>query len=158
VPINCDDGNACTNDTCDPATGLCLFAFKCAAGETCDPAVGVCVPNCDIPYVVLAGGGQNPATVDKEIMTSFAVHSGAGCIVAYTKSTLTCIPGTILYVNVKAGTGPQTTSATWNGAPVPTGTEFTIICPAVSGGSGKLVLDNKAGGGSDVDRITIKAE
>ncbi|MSP93501.1 MAG: hypothetical protein EXR79_17200, partial [Myxococcales bacterium] len=36
-PCACDDQNACTDDTCDPATGICSHAAK-PAGLACDDA------------------------------------------------------------------------------------------------------------------------
>jgi uncharacterized repeat protein (TIGR01451 family) len=44
--VNCDDGNACTADTCDPALGCVHTSITCDDGnvcngvETCDPASG----------------------------------------------------------------------------------------------------------------------
>jgi hypothetical protein len=32
----CDDGSDCTDDTCDPASGLCLWNLKdCEDGDPC---------------------------------------------------------------------------------------------------------------------------
>ena len=45
-PLACDDGNACTTDSCDAATGCvhtavtCDDGNACNGGETCDPASG----------------------------------------------------------------------------------------------------------------------
>ncbi len=57
--VKCDDGNACTSDACDAATGTCVFkplpdcagaactlgsATACGAGHWCNPGkAGVCV-------------------------------------------------------------------------------------------------------------------
>jgi hypothetical protein len=49
-------------------------------------------------------------------------------------------------------------SCTWKGAPISTGSLFTIACPAVSGDVGKLICDNKLSGGKDVDRMTISVQ
>jgi hypothetical protein len=46
VPVNCDDGNACTTDTCDVAQGGCVHTdVNCDDGDacttdSCDPATG----------------------------------------------------------------------------------------------------------------------
>jgi hypothetical protein len=49
MPVNCDDGNICTNDSCNPATG-CQFTFNTSpcddgdpgtTGDTC--SMGVCM-------------------------------------------------------------------------------------------------------------------
>jgi len=57
APPNCDDGNRCTTDICDPATGcvstpvVCGDTTACDGTLSCDPASGQCVngpaPNCD---------------------------------------------------------------------------------------------------------------
>src|SRR5262249_3483928 len=57
APPNCDDGNRCTTDTCNPATGcvstpvVCGDTTACDGTLSCDPASGQCVkgpaPNCD---------------------------------------------------------------------------------------------------------------
>ncbi len=56
TPVNCDDGNPCTLDSCDPASGQCVHtAVSCDDGnpctlDSCDPASGQCVHspvNCD---------------------------------------------------------------------------------------------------------------
>lgn len=42
--LACDDGNLCTDDVCDSATGQCISAaVQCADGEQCNPATGQCV-------------------------------------------------------------------------------------------------------------------
>jgi hypothetical protein len=45
TPISCDDGSACTTDSCDPATGCVNPAISCDDGnacttDSCDPATG----------------------------------------------------------------------------------------------------------------------
>jgi len=56
--VDCDDGDACTDDSCDPATGACVHTpnFNCddsdaCTDDACDPATGACVHtpnfNCD---------------------------------------------------------------------------------------------------------------
>jgi len=45
TPVSCDDGDACTDDTCDPATGCRSEAVTCDDGDactsdTCDPVTG----------------------------------------------------------------------------------------------------------------------
>jgi hypothetical protein len=48
VPVDCDDQNPCTVDSCDPATGTCLHTpVNCDDGndctrDFCDPASGAC--------------------------------------------------------------------------------------------------------------------
>ncbi|NNE54453.1 MAG: hypothetical protein HKN32_00435, partial [Flavobacteriales bacterium] len=35
APIDCDDGNPCTIDICDPETGECVHIFSCDDGDPC---------------------------------------------------------------------------------------------------------------------------
>src|SRR5262249_48510163 len=47
-PINCNDGNPCTTDSCDPATGKGVSTPSCDDGnpctiDTCEPATGQCL-------------------------------------------------------------------------------------------------------------------
>jgi hypothetical protein len=42
-PVDCDDGNACTTDTCDPAIGCIHTPVDCSDGLTCTD--DVCVPS-----------------------------------------------------------------------------------------------------------------
>jgi hypothetical protein len=49
-PVVCDDGDACTGDSCDPGTGECVSTpgFDCDDGDlctddSCDPETGACV-------------------------------------------------------------------------------------------------------------------
>ncbi|MCH8967893.1 MAG: hypothetical protein IIA66_02100 [Planctomycetes bacterium] len=50
TPLTCNDGFACTTDSCDPTTGCQSTAIDCDDGnacnglETCDAATGQCVP------------------------------------------------------------------------------------------------------------------
>jgi hypothetical protein len=155
TPIVCNDNNLCTNDSCDPATGKCVFTPKCAAPNTCDTATGNCIPACSgLKYALLRGGGQKATGADLQIQTSFTVMNG-GCITAHTASSLTCTPGTVLQVNVRAGKGPQPTSCTWQGNAINTDKDFTIVC----GTSGILNCTNKAAaGGKDTDNMTISGQ
>jgi hypothetical protein len=159
TPIVCDDQNLCTNDSCDPAIG-CVFTPKCPSCSICDPTVGICGSCCPAGWgksLTTRGGGQKPTTVDLQIQTNFTVIND-GCISGSGPSTVTCTPGTVMLVNVKAGTGPMPASCTWNGVSLGGNYSLTITCPDVSGDVGKLICDNKDGGGKDVDRITVTVQ
>ncbi len=171
TPINCDDNNACTSDSCDPATGCVHTPIVCddnnaCTTDTCDPATGCvysAIPDCpacpagSVKGVTIRGGGQKPSTVDLQIQTIFTVQND-GCIVDWSNSSVTVTPGTILQFDCKKGLGPQPTSGTWKGVPIPVDSDHLIVCPAASGEVGKLILDNKLGGGKDVDRMTISVQ
>jgi hypothetical protein len=166
--VICDDNNTCTTDSCNTAIGACVYT-PVADGTACTANIqpGTCTAGQCIPYPVcpagsvksatIRGGGQRPNSVDLQIQTNFTVVNG-GCISGYTESTVTCTPGTNLLVNVKAGKGPMPTSCTWKGAPISTDMQFVVACPAVSGDVGKLICDNKLGGGKDSDKMTISVQ
>ncbi len=167
TPIMCNDNNTCTTDSCDPAVGICAYS-PLAEGSPCilDSQAGACTAGQCIPYpacpagsvknVVVRGGGQKPSGADLQIQTSFTVMN-AGCIVDSSASSITCTAGTILQINFSAGQGPNPTTATLQGNPIPTDTNLTITCTA--GEVYKLDLDNRdAAGGKDVDRITITVQ
>ncbi len=161
TPIVCNDNNACTADTCDPATGCVYTPIVCddnnaCTTDTCDPATGckfTLIPG-STKTVTIRGGGQKPTTVDLEIQTQFTVMND-GCIVGSTVSSVTVTPGTALLVNVNAGIGPPP-YCTWNGIPLEW--DYRITAPDVGGDVGKLICDNKANGGKDVDRMTVSVQ
>src|SRR6185436_3785486 len=78
-PISCDDGNACTDDSCDPASGCVHTPHVCDDGnrctdDSCNPAAG-CVHtphNCD---------DSNPCTTDTCDPTAPLVQPPS-CVVA----------------------------------------------------------------------------
>ncbi len=39
---NCDDGDLCTNDACDPVMGCISTAVGCPKGQSCNPGTGMC--------------------------------------------------------------------------------------------------------------------
>ncbi len=47
APINCDDGDQCTDDACDPDTGCTHENIECPKGQVCEPATGECVVDQD---------------------------------------------------------------------------------------------------------------
>jgi hypothetical protein len=54
IPVDCDDGDACTDDACDPVTGNCVHTpIDCDDGDpnttdSCDPEVG-CIHTANAP-------------------------------------------------------------------------------------------------------------
>lgn len=46
--VNCSDGVACTADTCDSLLG-CQHSDLCTGGQACNPATGLCETNCVSP-------------------------------------------------------------------------------------------------------------
>jgi hypothetical protein len=77
TPLDCDDGQLCTTDSCAPLTGCDNAAVECPAGEQCDPADGICKapPGC---------------TVDADCDDTLFCNGAETCDTA----TGTCQPGT----------------------------------------------------------------
>ena len=83
APVVCNDSNACTDDACNPATGLCVFTIdntnSCTDGNACtsDACVnGSCVPT------VLAPAEVTGLLIDRRQPT---------------KIMWTAVPGALLY-------------------------------------------------------------
>ncbi|NUN13438.1 MAG: hypothetical protein HUU55_07365 [Myxococcales bacterium] len=84
TPISCSDGNACTDDTCDPATGcvfspntsLCNDGNACTSGDVCSG--GVCA-------------GTAITCNDNNLCTSDTCNVATGCV--FTNNTLACNDG-----------------------------------------------------------------
>ena len=75
VAKNCSDGNVCTVDTCDPATGACTNAVSALACEDGDPCTA---PDGCVDGLCVSGP---PATCDDGNMCTLdTCVPGAGCI------------------------------------------------------------------------------
>ena len=80
-PINCDDSDACTTDSCNPATDACdHVAIVCNDGNTCtdDSCDGPSGTNTGCAYVPADG---NPCT-DSSVCTTGEHCSGGACVSA----------------------------------------------------------------------------
>jgi len=97
TPLGCDDGNPCTADSCNPAsgcahvsvTGSCSDGNACTNGDAC--ANGTCVPG-----AALACGDGNPCTQDTCNPSSGCIHANdpAACDDANPCTNDLCSPGT----------------------------------------------------------------
>ena len=82
TPLNCDDGNACTDDSCDPQTGCahadntaaCSDGDACTTNDTCSGGVCVAGPasNCD----------------DGNVCTDDSCDTVSGCV--HSNNTASC--------------------------------------------------------------------
>ena len=95
--IVCDDGNVCTTDSCDPATGQCIFTNNtlacddgnaCTLGDVCSN--GVCQPgaakNCD---------DGNACTTDScDTATGACINTAKNCDDGNVCTTDSCNPAT----------------------------------------------------------------
>jgi hypothetical protein len=78
TPYDCNDNNACTTDVCDPATGTCVSTFACDDGNVCTN--DSCAP---------ASGCVHTANTN-------ACNDHNACTVGDTCGGGTCHPGTTL--------------------------------------------------------------
>lgn len=117
--ITCNDNLPCTADSCNPATGACMFAAipdgggctdgnACTVGDTCTGG-GVCVPgppvDCDDgesctqdecnPWTAQCEHTNTPTGTNCGVaMACFGGTCGSGCT-----STVDCAPGLICHAN-----------------------------------------------------------
>jgi hypothetical protein len=97
TPRDCSDGDLCTDDVCDPATGLCAgVPIDCVDEnscvlDVCDRATGLCRPDRIIPC-----GDGNECTVDlcaDQTCAPVAKADGVPCGDACSGGTATCRGG-----------------------------------------------------------------
>jgi len=105
-PTPCDDGSPCTVDTCDPATGECVFeplddglpcddGSECTAGDTCQ--AGVCVPGtedgCDDGNPCTANPCAGGVTCGTVPLNGEACDDGDPCTTDDVCLAGVCVPG-----------------------------------------------------------------
>jgi len=76
APIDCDDGIACTDDSCDPGTGSCVND-PVAEGTSCDDG-DLCTTNDQCSSGVC--GGTSPDCDDGNVCTTDSCDPGTGCV------------------------------------------------------------------------------
>lgn len=85
-PIVCDDGNACTSDVCDPATGICRrdnVAGACSDGNPCTSGDYCLGGNC-------ASGGSSICDDGVACTVDTCVRQGPMCL--HSPANCTCPP------------------------------------------------------------------
>ncbi|MSP93180.1 MAG: hypothetical protein EXR79_15500 [Myxococcales bacterium] len=101
--VDCDDGNGCTKDACDPKTGGCSFAASpggacedgnlCTDKDTCT-ASGKCTPGTQAKVC----GDGNPCTKD-------SCEPAKGCVAAAGNEGAACGPGDACQAEAKCAAG-----------------------------------------------------
>lgn len=99
VPLDCDDGNACTADTCDPNTGCAHIAKSCSDNDactvdSCDAGSGAC------SSVKLSCDDANPCTVDDCDVLTGCTHVGLNCDDANACTADSCSAGVCGHTDV----------------------------------------------------------
>ncbi len=98
----CNDGNGCTQDSCDPATAICLTTpvtgtcedgNPCTLGDSCSS--GTCAP------------GVAKVCNDSNVCTDDACDPNVGCVA--TNNTASCAPGNACQLGTCSGGACQTT-------------------------------------------------
>ena len=99
---DCDDGNVCTDDSCNPATGCvnanntapCNDGDACTTSDTCSAGacVGGAAPNCDDGNVC-TDDSCNPATGCVNANNSASCDDGDACTTTDTCSAGACVGG-----------------------------------------------------------------
>ena len=133
MPVSCDDGDACTGDSCDPTTGGCVhltlaqsevpngFHFTTASSMTWPTAPGASFYNTyrgTIPQHMMASRPPAGPLYDQTCFEFGDAH-GDGA----TNSTDAASPpvGTGFYylVSEETGCGESSIGSDWNGTPIP---------------------------------------
>jgi hypothetical protein len=104
MAVGCTDGNLCTTDACNPASGCVYQPVNCSDGdacngvETCDPGNGACVAGTPLDC-----NDGNPCTIDScgaGACTHIAGNDGASC-----DDGSACTTGDVCAGGVCAGAG-----------------------------------------------------
>ena len=132
-PINCDDGDACTGDSCDPTTGGCVhltlaqsevpsgFHFTSASSMTWPTAPGASFYNTyrgTIPQHMMASRTPAGPLYDQTCFEYGDAH-GDGATISTDASSPPV--GTAFYylVSEETGCGESSVGSDWNGTPIP---------------------------------------
>ena len=105
APVVCADGNPCTNDLCDPQTGLCQFLMTttpcddgnaCTAGDLCQG--GACQPGvakaCDDGSPCTSDACDPAAGACLHLAIAATCDDGSACTTNDTCAGGVCVPGT----------------------------------------------------------------
>lgn len=76
---SCDDGSACTKDSCDAKTGGCEHDAKVFAGDACDADGSACTVG-DTCKAGVCAKGQALNCDDKKVCTSDSCNPKTGCV------------------------------------------------------------------------------
>ncbi len=101
-PVNCNDTNGCTDDSCNPASGCvhtnntapCNDSNACTTGDTCSggSCVGGAPPNCNDNNVCTTDG-CNTATGCTHVNNTNSCDDGNACTTSDTCSGGSCVGG-----------------------------------------------------------------
>ncbi len=95
--LNCDDGNACTDDSCNPLTG-CVYTNNTAP---CDDG-NVCTTNDQCSAGVCVGGAPLPCD-DGNVCTDDSCDPVSGCV--YSNNAAPCDDGNVCTTNDQCSAG-----------------------------------------------------
>jgi hypothetical protein len=92
TPVDCDDQDACTTDTCDPATGCVYTPVDCDDDDAC--TVDICNPATGCVYTPVDCDDQDACTTDSCDPATGCVYTPVDCDDDDACTTDTCDPAT----------------------------------------------------------------
>jgi hypothetical protein len=129
LSVPCNDGNACTVDTCSDVAGGCVFTLVVCAADACNsngclPATGQCNPQ-PIPC-----NDGDPCTLDSCVIGSGCVYTPIVCT-GDACNTNTCVGGQCVPAAIPCNDGNPCTTDTCSTSSG--GCVYTpIVCPQVA--------------------------
>jgi uncharacterized repeat protein (TIGR01451 family) len=133
MPVNCDDGDACTGDSCDPTTGGCVhltlaqsevpngFHFTTASSMTWPTASGASFYNTyrgTIPQHMMASRPPAGPLYDQGCFEYGDAH-GDGAMISTDTSSPPVGTGFYYLVSEETSCGESSIGSDWNGTPIP---------------------------------------
>ncbi len=95
-PAACDDGNACTDDSCDPATGCQHATVSCDDSDPC--TADSCFPSTGCVHIPNAACGLNPKTASHwRLLCAGPLPSGE----AITEEDVDCVNDTATFADIQ---------------------------------------------------------
>jgi len=105
TPVNCDDGNACTDDLCDPQTGCYHVPVNCDDNNAC--TIDTCDPQTGCVHTPIVCDDNNPCTTDTCDPQLGCIHTPNPDSTVSLVPAAQCINGNQLVVYVNMSCAPD---------------------------------------------------
>jgi hypothetical protein len=92
APITCNDSNSCTTDTCSPATGCVFTPISCDDSNAC--TTDLCDPATGCTHTAISCDDSNACTTDTCSPATGCVHTAISCDDSNACTTDLCDPAT----------------------------------------------------------------
>ncbi|HEX2873840.1 MAG TPA: MYXO-CTERM sorting domain-containing protein [Polyangiaceae bacterium] len=144
TPVNCDDSNACTADSCDPNTGCAHIAKSCSdsdacTADSCDPATGAC------SSAPISCADADPCTVDACDPVTGCSHVNMNCDDADACTADSCANGTCGHATVSCDDNDACTTDSCDALSGCTHVAIVGCGGGGDGGAGGIGSDGNAG-------------